>query len=160
MRLTLHSNHAIRLLTYCALHPNQVVRTVDIARANNVSEHHLTKIAQCLAYFGIVETIRGRSGGITLAKRPEEIVIGEVIRITEDNLEIAECFNADTNTCPLASECRFGKILRQALAAFLAILDGYTLADLIAPGTQLRSLFGLTASATEDEKKQSTETFE
>lgn len=153
MRLTLHSNHAIRLLMYCALCPNQVVRTIDIARANNVSEHHLTKIAQCLANFGIIETIRGRSGGITLAKRPEEIGVGEVIRITEDNLELAECFNADTNTCPMASECRFGKILRQALAAFLAVLDGYTLADLIAPSSQLRPLLGLSPAIDEDQKQ-------
>ncbi len=143
MRLTLHSNHAIRLLMYCALRPGKIMRTADIARANRVSEHHLTKIAQCLASFGAVETVRGRSGGITLAKAPEEINIGQVIRYTEDNLELAECFNLESNTCPLAPECRFGKILQQALAAFLAVLDGYTLADLVAPGTQLKSLLGI-----------------
>jgi Rrf2 family protein len=126
---------------YCALHPGKVLRTIDIARANHVSEHHLTKIAQCLASFGIVETIRGRSGGITLAKPPEQIILGEVIRVTEDNLELAECFNAETNACPLAEGCRFSKILRQALAAFLAVLDGYTLADLVVPDTPLRALF-------------------
>ncbi|MEJ2118245.1 MAG: Rrf2 family transcriptional regulator [Alphaproteobacteria bacterium] len=143
MLLTLHSNHAIRLLMYCALRPNVVLRTVDIARANRVSEHHLTKIAQSLASFGIVETVRGRSGGITLARPPEEIKIGQVIRITEDNLEIAECFNLKTNTCPLAPACRFNKILHQALAAFLSVLDGYTLADLVASGSQLRPLLGI-----------------
>lgn len=143
MRLTLHSNHAMRLLMYCALHPGQVLRTVDIARANRISEHHLTKIAQSLASFGIVETIRGRSGGITLAKRPEEINIGQVIRITEDNLELVECFNLDTNTCPLAGACRFNRILNQALNAFLSVLDGYTLADLVVPTSQLRLLLGL-----------------
>jgi Rrf2 family nitric oxide-sensitive transcriptional repressor len=133
----------MRLLMYCALHPGQVLRTVDIARANRISEHHLTKIAQSLASFGIVETIRGRSGGITLAKRPEEINIGQVIRITEDNLELVECFNPDTNTCPLASACRFNRILNQALNAFLSVLDGYTLADLVVPTSQLRALLGL-----------------
>jgi Rrf2 family protein len=157
MRLTLHSNHAVRLLMYCALRPNQVLRTVEIARANRISEHHLTKIAQCLACFGIVETIRGRSGGITLAKRPEDVIIGDVIRITEDNLELAECFNMDTNTCPLANECRFNKILHQSLAAFLAVLDGYTLADLIAPSTQLRPLLGLDAPAVDETGKQALE---
>lgn len=143
MRLTLHSNHAIRLLMYCALRPGKVMRTADIARANRVSEHHLTKIAQCLAYLGVVETVRGRSGGITLAKAPEDINLGEVIRFTEDNLEIAECFNLETNTCPLAPECRFSKILQQALAAFLSVLDGYTLADLVMPGAQLKPLLGI-----------------
>lgn len=145
MRLTLHSNHAMRLLMYCALHPGQVVRTVDVARANRISEHHLTKIAQSLASFGIVETIRGRSGGITLAKRPEDINVGHVVRITEDNLELVECFNLEANTCPLAAACRFNRILNQALSAFLSVLDGYTLADLVVPASQLRTLLGMDA---------------
>lgn len=136
---------------YCALRPGEVLRTADIARANHVSEHHLTKIAQCLAYFGFVETIRGRAGGITLGRRPEDINLGEVIRITEDNLELVECFNPATNTCPLMAACRFNKILHQALKAFLAVLDGYTLADLVMPGAQLRPLLGIDDVRADDE---------
>lgn len=146
MRLTHHSNYAMRLLMYCALSDRPICRIADIARAYGISENHLTKIAQRLAQIGVIETVRGRNGGVRLAVAPADINIGSIIRTTEENLVIVECFDPETNTCPLAPSCRFSKILQRGLAAFLSVLDGYTLADLIATPDPLRDLLGLPAS--------------
>lgn len=143
MRLTHHSNYAMRLLMYCALADKPVCRIADIAGAYGISENHLTKIAQRLAQVGVIETVRGRNGGVRLAVRPEQVNVGEIIRTTEENLVIVECFDLETNTCPLAPSCRFSRILQRGLAAFLSVLDGYTLADLIATPDPLRHLLSL-----------------
>jgi len=143
MRLTHHSNYAMRLLMYCALADRPVCRIADIAAAYDISENHLTKIAQRLAQAGVIETVRGRNGGVRLSMLPQDINLGEVIRATEENLSIVECFDKDTNTCPLAPSCRFKSILERGLAAFMAVLDGYNLADLIAVPDPLRNLLDI-----------------
>lgn len=143
MRVTLHTNYAMRLLMYCALRKDTVVPTTAVATAFGISEHHLTKIAQCLSRAGIIETVRGRAGGVVLRRPPEEINVGSVVRLTEDNLDLVECFSAETNTCPLAPECRFRNVLAEALEAFLAVLDRFTLADLVRDGDALGRLIGL-----------------
>ncbi|PLX39184.1 MAG: Rrf2 family transcriptional regulator [Hyphomicrobiales bacterium] len=143
MRLTHHSNYAMRLLMYCALMDKPVCRIADVAEAYGISENHLTKIAQKLAQIGVIETVRGRNGGVYLAKTPEEINVGEIIRVTEENLVLVECFADDSNTCPLTAACRFKRILHQGLTAFLSVLDGYTLADLVAAPDQLKPLMHL-----------------
>lgn len=143
MRVTLHTNHAMRLLMYCALRPKEPVSIARVAAAYGISENHLTKIAQSLAQGGFVTTVRGRTGGVILAKLPEDINVGEVVRITEENLDLTECFAMLTNTCVLAPECEFRHILSEALKAFMTVLDRYSLADLVRKETPLKALLGL-----------------
>nr|WP_319389755.1 Rrf2 family transcriptional regulator [uncultured Cohaesibacter sp.] len=143
MRLTQHSNYAMRLLMYCALKPDHTVRLAEIAGAYDISGHHLNKIAQRLVHIGAIQAIRGRNGGIRLAKAPEDINVGEVIRQTEENMIIVECFSEETNTCPLISQCKFRLLLQDALAAFLKVLDAYTLDDMIAHPDCLKPLLGM-----------------
>lgn len=143
MRVTLHTNYAMRLLMYCAMKPRIVIPVTEIAGAYGISEHHLTKIAQCLSRAGIIETVRGRSGGVVLRRAAEEINVGSVVRLTEDNLDLVECFSLETNTCPLAPECRFRNALAEALKAFLTVLDRFTLADLVRDGEALGRLVGI-----------------
>lgn len=131
MRLTLHSNYAIRLLMYCALHPDDPVPVTTVAAAYRISDNHLAKIAQTLVRIGVVETHRGRNGGISLTRRPDRISIGEVLRATE-NEPLAECFAPDRNTCLITPECRLRPALHLAMEAFYGVLDRLTLADLVA----------------------------
>jgi Rrf2 family protein len=133
---------------YCALRPDHLVRLADIAEAYDISCHHLNKIAQRLAHIGIIHAIRGRNGGIRLAKDPSEINVGQVLRATEENLIIVECFAETTNTCPLISECKFRKLLQRALKAFLDVLDDCTLADMVDEPECLKPLLGLTDNIT------------
>jgi Rrf2 family nitric oxide-sensitive transcriptional repressor len=143
MQLTHFSNYAIRTLMYCALKPGKVCRVRDIASAYRISEHHLMKVVQTLGQMGMIETLRGRGGGIRLAKDPHEIVIGRVLRVTEGNLNLAECFDEATNTCPLRPACRFKHALHRALDAFFLVLEGYTLADFISQPHEIAPLIGI-----------------
>lgn len=132
MRLTRHTDNALRALIYLGIHTAEApARITDIARRMGMSEDHLAKVIARLAQLGYVETIRGRDGGARLAKPPEEIVVGEVVRATEDNLNLVECFDPATNQCPIAPACALAPALDEALTAFLSVLDRYTLADLI-----------------------------
>ena len=147
MQLTHFSNYAIRTLMYCALKPGQVCRVRDIAGAYGISEHHLMKVVQTLGQMGLIDTLRGRGGGIRLARDPHDIVIGQVLRVTEGNLNLAECFDAETNTCPLRPACRFKAALSRALEAFFLVLEGYTLADFVCHPQELAALLSLEAVA-------------
>jgi len=131
MQINQFTNYALRILMYCAVHDDRAARTSDIARAYGISENHLTKVAQQLAAGGYLRTSRGRGGGLRLDRRPHEIIVGEVVRWTEGTLKLVECFDLETNTCPLASACRFRQALHRALEAFFLVLDSYTLADLV-----------------------------
>lgn len=143
MHLTIRSNHAMRLLMFCALNHGRVTPVGEIARACNMSEAHLGKIANTLAGLGFVETLRGRGGGVRLAKPADQIQVGAVVRQTEMGPCLTECLDPETNTCPLSEACRFRTILGRALEAFLNVLDGYTLADLVVGGDDLRRLMGI-----------------
>ncbi|MBX3132459.1 MAG: Rrf2 family transcriptional regulator [Gemmatimonadaceae bacterium] len=144
MRLTRHSDNALRALIYLGIHSaDGPARITDIARRMGMSEDHLAKVVARLAQLGYVETLRGRDGGVRLAKAAEQIVVGAVVRATEDNLNLVECFDPETNQCPIAPACALAPALDEALTAFLQVLDRYTLADLIA---KPRSLTRLLAS--------------
>ncbi|MCI4661985.1 MAG: Rrf2 family transcriptional regulator [Neomegalonema sp.] len=143
MQLTIRSNHAMRLMMYCALTQGEVVPVAKIAQSCNMSEAHLGKIANALAGQGLLETVRGRKGGVRLARPAHETNVGEIVRATEFGRCMVECLNLDTNTCPLVDVCRFRGIIGRALEAFLSVLDGYTLADLVAEREGLRSAMGL-----------------
>lgn len=143
MRMTQFSNFAIRVLMYAGLNESRPSAAPEMARAYNVSYDHLKKAAAELCRLGYLTTVRGRAGGFRLAKRPEDICIGEVIRQTEGNVILVECFDPATNGCPLLNVCQLRIALQEALQAFFAALDRYTLADLIRRPDQITALLGL-----------------
>ena len=145
MHLTVRSNHAMRLMMYCAMKRGRIAPVSEIARACNMSEAHLAKIANRLASSGFVETVRGRGGGVRLTKAPGDIRIGAVVRTTEMSACLIECLNMETNTCPLVAACKFRGVVQRALGAFLNVLDECTLADLVDDGDDLRALMGIDA---------------
>lgn len=130
MRLTRHTDNALRALIYLGVHREGPSRIADIARRMGMSEDHLAKVVARLAQLGYVETTRGRDGGVRLAKDPAVIIVGDVVRATEDNLTLVECFDPSTNQCPIAPACALAPALDEALTAFFTVLDGYTLADI------------------------------
>jgi Rrf2 family nitric oxide-sensitive transcriptional repressor len=137
MKLTSYSNYAMRSLQLAALKAPALVRIDDAARIHNLSRPHIMKIVHELGKTGYLETVRGRGGGFRLARPPEDIVVGDVIRITEGTLDIAECFNPEKNTCPLIGICILSRKMQEATAAFMAVLDGLTIADIAANRGQL-----------------------
>ncbi len=131
MQLTQFSDYSLRTLIYLGLRPGEVVTIEEIATAYGISESHLTKIAHRLGKLQIVETVRGRGGGMCLRMSPADINIGKTVRLMETNMTIVECFDAEHNTCPIAPVCSLASVLGSALEAFLAVLDKYTLADVL-----------------------------
>lgn len=138
MRLTKHSDYGLRLLLYVATHPERLVTTDEISVAYGISGHHLVKIAGDLGKAGILEVKRGRQGGVRLARAPESIGIGEVVRLMEPDFDLVECFNPATNTCPIVGACALTRALAQARGEFLKVLDAYTLADVAGPRQQAK----------------------
>ena len=136
MRLTLFNDYALRVLMHLAADPDRQSSVGEIARDFAISRNHLTKVVNGLARAGYVASARGRGGGIRLARPAEQVVVGEVIRLTEDGFELFDC-----GACVIAPACGLTPVVNEALAAFLAVLDRYTLADLIARKEAMRALF-------------------
>ena len=130
MRLTSYSDYSLRLLMYAALKAGRLVTIQEVADAYGISKNHLMKVAFQLGRHGILETVRGRNGGLRLARKPEQIRLGEVVRITEEDFTMVECFDPTTNSCAIIRPCRLRGVLRKALDAYFAVLDEFTLADL------------------------------
>ncbi|MCR6736957.1 MAG: Rrf2 family transcriptional regulator [Afipia sp.] len=130
MRLTHFSDYALRVLMYAAARGENLITIEETAELYGISRTHLMKVANQLTRAGYLKAIRGRSGGLALAKRPDAISLGDVIRATEPDFALVECFTPD-NKCLITPRCRLRGALREALAAFVGTLDGYTLADLI-----------------------------
>lgn len=148
MRLTSHTDYALRMLIYMAARPDRLCTVNDVAEAYGLSRNHLVKVAQTLRDIGLVETTRGRAGGIRLAKTPEAIGIGALVRATEAEFALAECMQAEGNDCcAISPACRLKGMLHEALGAFLAVLDKYTLADIVHNRAMLGPLLGLSAVA-------------
>lgn len=135
MRLTNWTDYSLRVLMYCAAcaQREQPATISEIAQAHGISRSHLTKIVMTLSAMGLLETTRGRGGGLRLLKPARDIVLGDVVRQTETDFTLVECFDADHNTCRLDGYCRLKGALRQAMDRYLEVLDGVTLADLITP---------------------------
>jgi Rrf2 family nitric oxide-sensitive transcriptional repressor len=132
MQLTKHTDYALRVLMWLAQRERATIR--EIAEGNRISENHLMKIVHGLAKLGYIETLRGKGGGLKLARSPREIGIGEVVRHTEQTLHAVECLaDGYGGDCRYTRACRLKSILRDAQSAFLAKLDAYTLADLVPP---------------------------
>lgn len=140
MRLTDYTDYSLRTLIYLGLNRDQLVTIQDIADAYDISKSHLMKVVHQLGLAGLVETIRGRSGGLRLGMEPESINIGAVVRRTEPDFTMVECFDRQINECILSPSCGLQDVLRQATSAYLAVLDGVTLADLLRNSSSLRKL--------------------
>lgn len=132
MRLTLHTDYALRMLIYLAVHDGKPATVSDVATIYGLSRNHLLKIALKLGRFGYLRTTRGRSGGISLVQPPEMINIGDVVRAMEDDFALVECLRPDGGRCLISPACRLKGLVREAAGAFLAVFDSYTLADLVA----------------------------
>jgi len=130
LRLTQYSNFALRTLQFVALRAPDIVTVEEVARAHRISKSHLVKIAHELGQRGYIETIRGRKGGMRLARAANTITVGEIIRWTEAPMDLVECFNPDTNTCQLLGICHLSRGIQRALRAFLSVLDDLTIADI------------------------------
>jgi Rrf2 family nitric oxide-sensitive transcriptional repressor len=132
MQLTSFTDYSLRVLLYAAARPGTRCLTADVATSFGISRHHIVKVVNELQHLGYLDTTRGREGGFTLAVPPERVRLGDLVRRTEGTMTLVECFDRDTNACPLARACGLKGVLRQAFDAFLAVLDRHSLADLVA----------------------------
>ena len=130
MRLTDFSDYSLRLLMYAATQADRLITIEETAEIYGISRAHLMKVANQLTRAGFLKSVRGRSGGLSLARRPEAIRLGDVLRATESDFALVECFRAG-NKCVITPRCRLRGVLKEALAAFSGTLDRYTLADLL-----------------------------
>lgn len=144
MKLTNYTDYSLRVLMYLSVNKGELATVSEIAERHGISRNHMVKIVHHLGQLGHVKTIRGKHGGLRLGRRPEDINIGRVVRETESNMELVECFG-DNSLCVHSPGCELKKALREALKAFLAVLDGYTLADLVSSPRRISRQLGLRA---------------
>lgn len=138
MRLTRYTDYAMRVLLHLAARDDGLASIGEIARLYDISQNHLMKVVQDLGKAGFVRTVRGRGGGIALAMPADRIVVGQVVRHTEDGFQLVDC-----TACVIALACSLPRALDEATAAFIAVLDKYTVADLMDRRSQMRGLFGI-----------------
>lgn len=142
MRLTVYTDYTLRTLMYLGVNAGRPATIADIARAYGISEAHLMKVVHQLGAAGDIATTRGRNGGIRLAKPAASLNLGALVRRTETDLDLVPCFEA-TESCAIGGACALRAVLSEALAAFLAVLDRYTLADLLVPRRGLAGALGI-----------------
>lgn len=145
MRLTRQTNYAIRILMYCAANDGQLSRIPEIAASYSVSELFLFKILQPLVEAKLVETVRGRNGGVRLGRAADQISLFDVVRVTEESFAMAECFENDATECPLVDSCNLNAALREALDAFLNVLMKHSIADMARDRGNMRALLNIDA---------------
>lgn len=131
MRLTTYTDYALRTLMHLAANRDRLVTIQDIADAHGIAKNHLTKVVHQLGLLGVIETVRGRHGGIKLGKEPVQINIGAMVRSTEPDFFMAECFDKNRNECLYSPSCLLKNVLGSATAAYLQVLDGVTLENII-----------------------------
>ena len=141
MHLTRQADYTMRLLIHLALQPDEPATIQQIAKRYGISRNHLIKVANRAVQAGYVQGVRGRSGGLKLARKPKEIGLGEVLRTIED-WRMVECFDPAANRCPIAGGCGLQVILQEALEAYFSVLDRYSLADMVRRKTLLVQLLG------------------
>lgn len=146
MKMTLHTDYALRMLIYLATWRDRPTTVHDVASCYGLSRNHLLKVALGLSRRGLITTTRGRSGGISLAVEPGKINLGALVRDLEDDFALVECMRSDGGACVIAPACRLSGIVREALDAYLAVFDRYTLADLVRNRAALEGLLALTSS--------------
>lgn len=138
MRLAEYTDYTLRVLMYCAAHPDRLVTISELAERHAVSKNHLMKIVNDLARQGVLETTRGRGGGLRLLMKPADIRVGDVVRSAETDFRLVECFDRSTNVCSLTPSCRLKGVFDAALKAYFKALDAATLADISGPSPPLR----------------------
>lgn len=131
MQLTQFTDYALRTLVYLSGHTDRLSTVSEISDSFQISENHLTKVVNRLARHGYIETVRGRRGGMQLARAPKFINIGDVIRDMEEHFDVVECFNPQKQTCPLLPACALKAVLAEARRQFMTTLDKYTLSDVV-----------------------------
>lgn len=131
MRLTTFTDYTLRTLIHLAKQHARLSTVAEIASLHGMSQHHLTKVVHHLGLTGVIRTIRGRNGGIMLARPAEQISVGQIVRDSEPDFHMADCFDIENGSCHLAGRCHVQKVLCKATDAFLATLDAVTLADLV-----------------------------
>ena len=142
MHLTVHTDYALRVLMYVGTHQDRLVNITEISESYDISRNHLVKVVHRLSTGGVLATTRGRSGGIALARPAEEIILGDVVRLTEDSFNIVECMGDGDVQCVINDLCRLKGVLSEALGSFLSVLDKYTLADLVKQPAALKRVLG------------------
>jgi Rrf2 family nitric oxide-sensitive transcriptional repressor len=143
MRLTVHTDYALRLLMLLAMEPDHLHTIEQVAQRYRISRNHLMKVAQTLVQAGFIHSLRGRGGGLSLARSAHEISLGAVVRATEDNFALVACLDGDRSSCVISPACGLPGPLAEALQAFLQVLDGYSLADMIKSPGRARRIRGL-----------------
>lgn len=157
MRLTVYTDFSLRVLMYVAVHPDRRPTIGEIASSYGISKNHVMKVVHQLGVAGYIETVRGQSGGMRLARSADAINLGEVVRRTEPDLALVPCFEPINSACVITPACKLRRALHEARAAFLAVLDGYSLGDLVDNREVLRELFAQgSASASEADDPTST----
>lgn len=131
MRLTTYTDYSLRTLLHMGSNRDRLVTIQEIADLHAISKNHLMKVVHQLGLFGVIETIRGRNGGLRLKREPRDINLGDIVRSTESDFFMAECFNPEGAPCALQHGCTLKGVLSDATAAYLAVLDSKTLADLL-----------------------------
>lgn len=149
LRLTAYTDFSLRVLMYLGLNPDHAATVKEIAENFGVSRNHLMKVVHRLSIFGYVETLRGRGGGLHLARQPEDIRVGAVVRDTEDDLAAVPCLRPGPSECCIRPACVLRDAMQAATGAFLDVLDHYTLADLLKPAERLGSLLADHAQASQ-----------
>jgi Rrf2 family nitric oxide-sensitive transcriptional repressor len=140
MRLTVYTDFSLRLLMYLAVKSDGISTIGEVADAYRIPKNHLTKVAHQLGLAGYIATVRGKGGGIQLAKRANQIRLGDVVRGTEPDMALVPCFEPVCAPCPIVQACGLRGALGQAQSAFLEVLDRYTLADIAEDTTKLRAM--------------------
>ena len=139
MRLAEYTDYTLRVLMYCAAHPGRLITIAELAERHAVSKNHLMKVVNDLARQGMLETTRGRGGGLRLSMSPASIRVGDVVRHCETDFRLVECFDSSSNTCSLTPTCRLKGVLNAALLAYFKELDAATLADITGPEPSIRA---------------------
>ncbi|WP_018924395.1 RrF2 family transcriptional regulator [Salsuginibacillus kocurii] len=141
MRLTTYTDYSLRVLIYLTVHDHKSLAKIqDIADAYQISKNHLMKVVYEMGKRGYLENIRGRNGGLKLAVDPETVNIGTVVREMEEDFHLVECFDCQNNGCIITPACRLKGVLKEALDAYLNVLDQYTLSELVTNRNELRTL--------------------
>ena len=135
MRLTRYTDYSLRVLIHLALNDERLCSIGEMSRTYDVSHNHLMKVVNALAHDGFIKTVRGRAGGMQLARPPEAITVGEVIRRTEEGFQLADC-----SGCALAPACGLTGVLAKGMQAMMAVFDSYTIADLLTDKDAMRRL--------------------
>ena len=141
MRLTAYSDYALRVLIYLTIQDERLATIREISEQYSISKNHLMKLVHDLGKHGFVETVRGKNGGLRIARDPGKISVGEVVRVMEKDMSIVECFDPDNYDCQISEACALKGIMRKATNSFLDVLDEYSVKDLTKAKSRLINSF-------------------